>query len=250
MTGKAQGKSGESPSLEILAVVPARGGSKGLAQKNVRPLAGKPLIAYTIEAALGSRYGLRVVVSTDDEKTASVAQEAGAQVPFMRPPVLAEDATPMFPVVKHAVQWLAQHESYEPDLIVLLQPTSPLRRAEHIDEAIELVLSSGADSAVSLCETEHSPYWMQVVDSKGMVKPFMDARKEHTRRQNLPTVYRLNGAVLVTRRTVLNQGRLLGDNTRAFIMDREVSVDIDDEIDFLLAEMLIQRRQGAEGTQA
>lgn len=227
----------------ILALIPARGGSKGIPKKNIRPLAGKPLINYTIEAALQSRYQIRVVVSTDDEEIAKIARAAGAEVPFLRPAELAQDETPTFPVVQHALQWLEQHEAYQPKLVVLLQPTSPLRRPEHIDRALELILSSEADSVVSLCEAEHSPYWMKKVDAEGRVSPFISIEEEYTRRQDLPKVYRLNGAIFVTRsEVIMRKNRLLGDDTRAYIMEQDDSIDIDTELDFKLAELLIKER--------
>jgi N-acylneuraminate cytidylyltransferase/CMP-N,N'-diacetyllegionaminic acid synthase len=232
---------------EVLAIIPARGGSKGVPRKNLRLLAGKPLIVYTIDAALGSKYKPRIVVTTDNEEIASVSRAAGTEVPFMRPAELAEDTTPMFPVIRHAVEWLKHHEDYEPDLIVLLQPTSPLRTAEHIDGAIQLALESQCDSVLSLCEAEHSPYWMRILDGEGLVKSFVETEREYTRRQDLPAVYRLNGAILVTRPQFVAQGRFLGEKTRALIMSREDSVDIDDELDFLLAELLLERRRDGGG---
>lgn len=230
---------------KYLALIPARGGSKGVSKKNIVPLAGKPLITYTIEAALQSQYRLRVVVSTDDEEIAKIAQSAGAEIPFLRPAALARDETPTFPVVQHALQWLEQHECYQPELVVLLQPTSPLRRAKHIDQALELLLSSKADSVVSLCEAEHSPYWMKKVDAEGRVRPFIKIEEEYTRRQDLPKVYRLNGAIVVTRsEIIMKENRMLGDDTRAYIMKQEDSIDIDTELDFKLAELIIRERGG------
>ncbi len=229
--------------MKVLAVIPARGGSKGIPRKNIHLLAGKPLITYTIEAALQSQYRLRVVVSTEDEKIAEVAQAAGAEVPFLRPAELARDDTPTFPVIQHALQWLEQHDDYQPELVVLLQPTSPLRGSEHIDQALELILSSEADSVVSLCEAEHSPYWMKKVDAEGRVSPFIVTEGEYTQRQALPKVYRLNGAIFVTRpEVIMRENRLLGDDTRAYIMDQGDSIDIDTELDFKLAELLIKQR--------
>lgn len=234
----------EATPMEILALIPARGGSKGLPGKNLRVLAGRPLIAYTIAAAQASRYGLRAVVSTDDPAIARAAAELGAEVPFLRPPDLARDETPTLPVVQHALRHLAAAEGYRPDLVVLLQPTSPLREARHIDEAIDLLLAEGAESAISLCPVEHSPFWMKTVDERGRVRPFLPGAPVHLRRQDLPPVYRPNGAIYITRpEIVLDQNRLLGDDTVAYLMAPEDSVDIDTELDLWLAEMLLQRRQ-------
>lgn len=170
----------------MLALVPARGGSKGVPGKNIRPLAGKPLISYTINAALRSEYQLRVVVSTDDVRIAEVSRAAGAEVPFLRPQELALDETPTLSVVQDALHWLKEHEAYEPEIVVLLQPTSPLRTAQHIDEGIRLLLETGADSVISVCEAEHSPYWMWRVDSEGRVTRFMEEGSEYLSRQKLP----------------------------------------------------------------
>ena len=234
--------------IRILAVVPARGGSRGVPRKNVHLLAGKPLIVYTVTAALQSQYPLRVVISTDNEKIAEVAQRAGAEVPFLRPAELAQDETPTLPVIQHALQWLEQHDGYKPGLVVLLQPTSPLRRASHIDQGIKLLLETNADSVVSVCEVEHSPYWMRVLDEKGQVRRFVETDREFPRRQDLPPVYRLNGALYVTKRKlIMDEERLLGDDVRALVMAREDSIDIDDKLDFLLAELLLKRRLGKGG---
>jgi len=233
--------------VQVLALIPARGGSKGVLGKNLRFLAGKPLIVHTIEQAKQSATVNRVIVSTDGMKIAEISKEAGAEVPFARPSVLANDDTPAFPVVQHALQWLKQHEGYQPDVVVLLQPTSPLRRPEHIDQGVELLLKTQADSVISLCEAEHSPYWMKLLDEKGQVKPFIESKIEYFRRQDLPIVYRLNGAIYATRYNIIaERDRLLGDDVRALIMTREDSVDIDDEIDFLLAELLLKRRLEGE----
>jgi CMP-N,N'-diacetyllegionaminic acid synthase len=232
----------------ILALVPARGGSKGVVRKNTRPLAGKPLIAYTIEAAMRSSFGLRVVVSTDDPAVAEAARAAGADVPFLRPPELAEDRTPMLPVVQHALAWLKQREDYEPALVVLLQPTSPLRTAQHVDDAIRLWVETGAGSVVSVCQAEHSPYWMWVLDDEGRARRLIETDREWPSRQEVPAVYRPNGAIYITRRsTVVDEDRLLGPDLRLLIMGQDDSVDVDTEVDFLLAETIMKQRCQSEG---
>lgn len=228
--------------FKILAIIPARGGSQGVPRKNIRILAGKPLIAYTIKAALESKYHPRVMVSTDDESIAKIAKEMGAEVPFIRPAHLAQDDTPMLPVLQHAIGCLRE-SGYNPDIIAVLQPTSPLRTSKHIDQAISILVDTGADSVVSVCEAEHSPYWMKKIDSEGRLTPFLNTEKEYTRRQDLPKVYRFNGAIFITRPDIImNQGRLLGDDTRAYIMEPEDSIDIDTEFDFKVAEFLIKER--------
>jgi CMP-N-acetylneuraminic acid synthetase len=225
----------------ILAIIPARGGSKGIPRKNMQLLRGKPLISYSIHAALQSHTIQKTVVSTDDESIACAARQYGAEVPFLRPLHLSTDTATSVSVLQHAVRYLADKEEDPADIIVCLQPTSPLRSAEDIDQAVTLCLSTGADSVVSLCPAEHHPYWMKTVVGN-RVYPLMEVDDEkYPRRQDLPPVYQLNGAVYVTRRRILlEEDRLLGGNTLAYVMPRERSVDIDTPIDLKLAELLMQ----------
>lgn len=233
--------------LRIIAIIPARGGSKGLPGKNIRTLAGKPLIAWTIEAAKKVKSIDRVIVSTEDKKIAKVAGKYGAEVPFMRPAKLARDHSPTLSVLQHAVSWLKTHENYQPDVIVLLQPTSPLRDAGAIQKAITLLQKSKADSIVSLCPAEHSPYWMKVLKGNKMY-PLLKNGKENSRRQDLPPVYRLNGAIYITRnKTLMKQNRILSKDVRAVFMNAESSVDIDTAFDFKIAEILLRERKNARG---
>ncbi len=227
----------------LLAIIPARGGSKGIPAKNIRPLLGKPLIAYTIEAALHASALGRVIVSTDDPQTAAIAESFGAEVPFLRPAELGQDDTPTLDVVRHALANLRTQQNYEPDAVVLLQPTSPLRRAADIDRAVAKLESTDADSVVSLCTVEDSPYWMMRLQGD-RVLPFVEDGREYTRRQDLPAVYRKNGAIYVTRTDVIvNQKRFLGEDTRGYIMDSESSIDIDTALDMEFAALLLQKRQ-------
>ncbi len=229
----------------VLAIIPARGGSKGVPRKNIRLLCGKPLIAWTIERGLQCAALDRVIVSTDDDEIARVGREWGAEVPFLRPSELARDDTPTLPVLRHAVAWLESVEGMSPETIVILQPTSPLRRAAQIEQAVRLLGETGADSVVSVCLAEHSPYWMKRLDGN-RVYSFLADVPEYGRRQDLPPVYRLNGAIYVTHRAVLmNQNRILGDDTRALVMDAESSVDIDSPLDFKLAELILQEQTHA-----
>lgn len=237
---------GNDQMCNILAVIPARGGSKGILYKNIAMLAGKPLIAHTIEEAKKSKALSRVIVSTDDKEIAKIAKGYGAEVPFMRPRELAADDTPTLLVLQHAVRWLEGNEEAEIDVVVTLQPTSPLRRAEHIDAAVQKLVDTGADSVVSVCLAEHSPYWMKRLEGD-RVFPFLPDAPEYTRRQDLPPVYRLNGAVYVTRRDLLvEQGRVLGEDTRAIVMDWESSIDIDTMLDLKLAQLILRERRNAE----
>jgi CMP-N,N'-diacetyllegionaminic acid synthase len=225
--------------MRTLAVIPARGGSKGLPGKNLRPLAGRPLLAYTAEAARGSRTLTRVVVSTDDESIASAARALGLEVPFLRPAALAADDTPMLPVLQHA---LAEAGAEAFDAVVLLQPTSPLRRSAHVDGAVRLLESSGADSVVSVVEVPHqySPVSVMRVENDRL-RPYADGPLL-TRRQDKPRVFARNGpAVLAVRAAVLAGGSLYGDDIRPLVMDAEDSIDIDSAADFEYAAYLLSR---------
>lgn len=221
-----------------LAIVPARRGSKGVKDKNIRLLLGKPLIAYTINEARKCKAIGKIIVSTDSRKIRDIAIEFGAEVPFLRPNFLAADITPMYPVIRHAVECIESRDE-KFDIVLILQPTSPLRIAADINKAIATLIKTGADSVVGVCLSEHSPYWMRVL-KHGRVYPLIKAR-EYMRRQDLPEVYRINGAIYVTRRNVLlEQGKILGKDTRALVMPIERSIDIDTDIDFKYAELFLK----------
>jgi len=228
----------------VLGLIPARGGSKGIPRKNIRQLAGKPTIAWTIATALACPVLGRVVVSTEDEEIAEIARHYGAEVPFLRGVELAQDDTPDLPVYQHALSWLAEHEGYNPDIIVWLRPTVPLRAVEDIAVAVDLLVQTKADLVRSVCLAEHHPYWMKRLEHDRLV-PFVDGIDEskYYRRQLLPPVYRLNGAVDVTwRQTVMEKGLLYTGDVRGYVMPAERSVDLDSELDFALAELLLQRK--------
>jgi len=217
--------------------VPARGGSKGLARKNLATFRGTPLVAHAVETACRVRGLDRIVVSTDDDEIAEVARRAGAEVPFRRPAELATDETPTLPVVQHALGWLEAH-GVALDGVVLLQATSPLRTAQHIEAAIQKFIETGADSVTTVCAVDHSPYWMQQLDGDRL-RALLSEGERYGRRQDLPPVYRLTGAVYVTRRdVVMEQNRLLGPDSRAVVVSRRQSIDIDDELDLRLAELI------------
>lgn len=228
--------------MRILGIIPARGGSKSVPRKSIRSLAGKPLIVWTIEVALACPILDRVIVSTDDEEIAQIVSDHGAEVPFLRPAELAQDDTPDLPVYQHALSWLAEHEDYHPDIVVWLRPTAPLRTVQDVEAAIKLLIKTGADCVRSVSPAEHHPYWMKRLDGDRLV-PFMDGIDENKyyRRQLLPPVYRLNGAVDVTRcRTVMEKGHLYSGDVRGYVMPVERSIDLDSELDFALAELLLQ----------
>ncbi|GAB3439363.1 acylneuraminate cytidylyltransferase family protein [Insolitispirillum peregrinum] len=214
--------------LRVLALVPARGGSKGVPRKNIRDLGGKPLIAWTIEAALASRYIDDVVLSSDDAEIIETAVAWGASAPFVRPAELATDSADSLSVVRHALRALPT--TY--DVLVLLQPTSPLRSTADIDGAIGTCLQAGAAACVSICEVEKSPFWMMEVQGNGRLSRLLADKPLPTRRQDAPPSYTLNGAVYVARCSDLLAGNgFLGDDTVPWIMPKERSFDIDTEFD-------------------
>ena len=223
----------------VLGIIPARGGSKGLPRKNIRPLLGKPLIAWTIEQAKSSRYIDKVIVSTDDPEIAEIAKKYGAKVPFLRPRELARDDSLTIDVIMHALGVL-KAENYNPDIIILLQPTSPLRNAEDIDSAIELFLNSDCESVVSVCEVGHSPYWCFEIED-GYLKSLFGDEYLRMRRQELEKVYMPNGAIYIsTPQTLYKCESFYCNHTIPYIMPTRRSIDIDNEIDFMLAESLIK----------
>lgn len=233
---------------EVLGLIPARGGSKTIPRKNLRPLGGRPLIAWTFQAARGSARLTRIICSTDDAEIAALARQAGVEVPFLRPAELAQDDTPTLPVVQHAVRAVEQ-AGYRADVVVLLQPTSPLRRAAHIDAAVDLLLSSGADAVVSVVEVPHhfNPVSLLRIED-GRLVPYLPGEGVRVlRRQDKPEVWARNGAaVYVTRREVLlDEESFFGRDCRPLVMSREESVDIDDETDLAIAEALLARRRPA-----
>ncbi len=230
---------------KILALIPARGGSKGIPGKNIRHLAGRPLICWTIDTALATSVLDRIIVTTDDREIAAIARQAGADVPFLRPAELARDETTDMPVYHHALQWLADEERYLPDIVVWLRPTAPLRIPVDIEQAVARLLTTGADWIRSICPVEHHPYWMYRLEDDRLqpFQPGLDTAR-FPRRQTLPPVYRLNGAVEVTWcRTILKKQLLYSGDVRGYIMPPERSIDIDTMIDFLTAEALLAGRK-------
>jgi CMP-N,N'-diacetyllegionaminic acid synthase len=227
--------------MNVLGVVPARGGSKGIPRKNLAMVAGRPLLAYTADAARRSQRLTRVIVSTEDDTIADAARALGLEVPFRRPVELAIDEAPMLPVLQHAAREMAR-AAFPADIVVLLQPTSPLRRAEHIDRAVDLLESTGADSVVSVVEVPHqfSPVSVMRLDGDRL-RPYLDGPLV-TRRQEKPGVYARNGpAVLAVRTCVLERGSLYGEDCRPMVMSASESVDIDGPEDLALAEWLLSQ---------
>lgn len=224
----------------FLAVIPARGGSKGVVRKNIRPVAGKPLIAWTIEAARKSAYIDRLILSSDDVEIIAVAAAWGCEAPFVRPAELAADDTPGIDPVLHAIT--AINESF--DYVVLLQPTSPLRLAADIDGCIEFCQSKGGPVCVSVTEPDAHPYWTFRLDGGGRLQPFVDDVARYPRRQSLPPVYVLNGAVYVADcRWLLEKRSFIAAETLAFPMPEERSLDVDSETDLKIASFLLSTRE-------
>lgn len=222
-----------------LAVIPARGGSKGLPDKNIRLFAQKPLIEHSIVAALNSKYVQEVVVSTDNSKIAEVAKQAGASVPFLRPSELSTDTARVIDAMKHAVGFYEEKLKCFFSYIMLLQPTSPLRQSLDIDQAFELLLQNNADSLQSVCEAETHPYLLRTIKN-GQLTPYLTHEMEHKRRQDLDHLFALNGAIYIVKRDVLmRDDALIGNKNCGYVMPKERSVDIDCEADLLLAEFYL-----------
>lgn len=228
-------------SVENLAIIPARGGSKGIPNKNILPIAGKPLIAWTIEQALSSKSVSRVIVSTDSEEIAAISRKYGAEVPFMRPAELANDVAATEPSLLHALEWLKNHESYEPDNVVLLQATSPVRGPSTIDDAILTFSDSKADSLLSACEFWHFLWTNPESPSAGY------DFKNRPRRQDIPASHvkmKENGSIYITSREILlsSQNRL-GGKIEIFLMPEDESLEIDTHLDWALIETILNTKR-------
>lgn len=223
----------------IIAIIPARGGSKGIPQKNIKLLGEKPLIAYTIEEALKSKYLDHIFVSTEDQKIAEISQKYGSEV-IERPSALSEDTSKTVDAILHAVEYL-ENKDIQPQIVVLLQPTSPLRNAEDIDAAIKLYLDNDCDSVISVCEPDHSPFWCFTFNGE-YLQPLFDEKYDNTRRQDLPRVFMPNGAIYVSSPESIRRLKgFIGNKVIPYCMQPERSIDIDTPLDFTIAEVLINR---------
>jgi CMP-N,N'-diacetyllegionaminic acid synthase len=231
----------------IVGLIPARGGSKSIPRKNLAVVAGRPLLAYTARAALGAARLDRVMLSTDDAEIAEAGRALGLEIPFLRPAALAGDETGMVPVMRHALDWLQEHGGAA-SALVLLQPTSPLRTAGHIDEAVALLLDSGAETVVSVVEVPHNfgPASVMTRHEDGRLTPFLPG-PPILRRQDKPRVFARNGpAILAVRSAVLRRDTLYGEPTLGYPMNAADSLDIDDPEDLWLAEQYIRRREAVD----
>lgn len=219
----------------VLAIVPARGGSKGVLRKNIRKLFNKPLICWSIETAQRSKYIDRVILSSEDHEIITTAKHWGCDVPFVRPNELAQDDTPGIEPVLHAITEVPGY-----DYVVLLQPTSPLRTADDIDACIEMCVFNKANSCVSVVETDKSPYWTYSLDKDNRMIPLLKTDQLKNRRQELPKTFALNGAIYTVKTSWLNLHKKFVDlESLAYLMPQERSVDIDTEFDFKLAEFIM-----------
>lgn len=229
--------------MRVLGVIPARGGSKGIPRKNLFQLYGRPLIGYTIAAAQESRLLSRFVVSTEDSEILSVARQCGAEAPFVRPLSLAEDTSRSVDVIQHALMTVEELESNKYDMVVMLQPTAPLRRASDIDAAIELLKGSNADAVVTVTKVEEPHPIKMLRIENNYLQPFVPDRwHEANRRQELESVYAPNGAVYCVRRDVLLEKRTLwGAKTLPYVMPLERSINIDHPLDLIMAEAVLVR---------
>lgn len=232
-------------SIKCLGIIPARGGSKTVTKKNIRPLVGMPLIAYTIKAAQQSKFIERLCVSTDSPEIANVAKSYQAPVPFFRPDDLAQDNTPDRPVLVHATKWFIENENLHPECVALLRPTTPFKTAELIDRAVEKLFSTGADSVRSVTEVEgiHHPYWMYKKDDQDRAQPVIDGVKleKYYQRQLLPPIFRLNGVIDVIRTSVLLENQTLyGQDMRLMEIPEALSIDIDTMLDFQYCELILK----------
>jgi CMP-N-acetylneuraminic acid synthetase len=232
-----------SVSRTVVGLICARGGSKTIPQKNITMVADKPLIVWTILAAQQSQRLSQVLVSTDDPQIAAIAQDAGADVPFLRPAELSRDDTPGIDPVIHAAHWLAEQRGDYPDYFMVLQPTSPLRTAADIDAAIELAQQQQADAVVSVTPTHHHPYWTKRIAEDGTLANFLPLERDYVRRQELPPAYALNGAIYLVRRDVLLEQRTYyTPRTYAYVMPAERSLDVDSVWDLTLARCVLEER--------
>ncbi len=236
--------------MKVLGIITARGGSKGIPGKNLKLLAGKPLLAYTIETARASRALDRVILSTEDEAIAAAARDLGCDVPFMRPSDLAQDDTPHLPVIQHATRWMQERAGYTPDAVMILQPTSPLRTADDIAAAVHLLETSDADSVLSVNEVPVHAHPMRTLrlDAQGDAVLFVSGepvRKRINRRQDLPPAWVMNGCIYACRTRVLfdAQPSLYGNRVAAYRMPADRSLSIDDLEDWHAAERALASRR-------
>ena len=224
----------------MIAIIPGRGGSKGLPKKNIKPLLGKPLIAYTIEAALKAKLISRVIVSTDNEEIAAISKQFGAEVPFMRPAHLSEDDSKAIDVYEHAIRWVENSQNSKVTEFAVLLPTTPLRNENHIDEAIELFYKKNAYSVISYTEEDHPIEWhKKVADDLSFIDIFDENSIDN--RQNYQKSFYPNGAIYIFTNKVLETKKYYSQNSFAYLMEKQFSIDIDDSFDFELTSCILKQ---------
>jgi N-acylneuraminate cytidylyltransferase/CMP-N,N'-diacetyllegionaminic acid synthase len=226
---------------KFVVIIPARGGSKGILNKNLKELLGKPLIAYSIECAIHSKYVDRVIVSTDSLEIAEISKKYGAEVPFLRPSELATDNSPVIDTFIYTIERLERDNGVPINHFIVLQPTSPLRTTKDLDEAIELFISKDADSVVSYTPEEHPIYWHKYLNKEGKLEDFMPS--SISRRQDYRKTYYPNGAIYIFKKALILQRNYYSENTYAYIMPRNRSVDIDYQEDFDYIEYLMSNNK-------
>lgn len=231
--------------LEVLALVPARGGSKSVPRKNLRPIGGKPMLVHSIDHARAATSITRTILTTDDAEIAEVGRAAGAEVPFMRPAEFAQDLSTDYEFVRHALEWLRDNESYEPDLVVQLRPTTPVREVRLIDKAVAAIAARpDADSLRTVVTACFTPYKMWSLGGNGFLSPLLAldgyAEPHNQPRQILPATFQQDGFLDISRpRTIFGQDSITGRNILPFFIDRE-SIDIDYEHEFAAADRLMR----------
>lgn len=230
---------------DCVALITARGGSKRIPRKNLRELAGIPLIGWTIRAALAAKAVTKVIVSTDCMEIAEISRSLGAEVPFVRPSELSGDRSSHYDVVAHALEWLELTDGGLPELLCLLQPTSPLRSPDDIDQVVGLVCKRHADSGIAVSPVAVHPSYMYRLDDDGLASSYLPPHQGYLRSQDVEPLYYVNGAVYVLRPTSFRQrDTVLSQNPVAYVMPRSRSIDIDEEADFLLAEAALSAKSG------
>ena len=229
--------------FKIIGVIPARGGSKSIPRKNIKILQGKPLVAYTIEEAKKSKYLTHLVVSTEDEEIKNISLKYGAEVAFLRPKELATDDALAIPTVQHAVTTMEKIKNIKYDYVIMLQPTTPLRETEDIDKALAMLIEADADGIISVVDVDNwHPMKMKKFDENSYLIDYQTPPVENPPRQTLPKVYMVNGAIYATKRDVfMDKNTFKGEKCLGYIMPPERSVNIDTEIDFLIAEYYLKK---------
>lgn len=224
--------------MKILGIIPARGGSKGIPQKNMRKILGKPMIQYSFESAKKSKIN-KIIVTTDNKKIAKFAESHRIEIPFMRPKNLAKDSTKTFDVVRHSLDALLKIQNYKPDIVIILQPTSPLRTAKMIDNSIDLLKNGNSTSVISVSKVKTHPASSFFYEKK-FLKPFRKDFKKFDRRQQYVPLYFPTGAIYTTwNKTIKQYGSIYGPRIKPLIVDHELSIDIDTKFDMFLTEMIL-----------